>query len=348
MLFTQVEVQFIAPFIPTFGDVVFSEIMIDPVPPRGLPESEYVELFNTTDTLIRLQGWTWNGKELPKIDLPPKQYMVLFEHSVNSPEQFGITAIPESWPGLPNAGDEMELRSPNGDLIDFVAYIPQWHRDALTRDGGWSFEIIDPYRRCGEEDNWITSTEAAGGTPGRENSVFARRPDLIPPQLESAYLIEPEGIWMVWSEVIPLDQFRNASPILQPNISLTPSDLFFARSFFLLGQDFPTGNFSLLLDGVRDCAGNIGSRLEQIISRTEAADSGDIILNEILFNPFPGGYDFVELKNTSSKYIDLNGWQFANGSNNELPERLEQISSVPLVMDPGSYMAFSEDPGRVF
>jgi hypothetical protein len=44
----------------------------------------------------------------------------------------------------------------------------------------------------------------------------------------------------------------------------------------------------------------------------DIAIKGDVIVNEILFDPYTNGYDWIELVNTSNKVIDLQGWQLAN------------------------------------
>lgn len=57
----------------------------------------------------------------------------------------------------------------------------------------------------------------------------------------------------------------------------------------------------------------------------------DVVINEILFNPKPGGVDFVELLNQSDRSINLQGWTLGN--------RL--ISSEPLILQPQQHLAIS-------
>lgn len=52
-------------------------------------------------------------------------------------------------------------------------------------------------------------------------------------------------------------------------------------------------------------------------SRVWAASSGDVVINEIMYNPISGqdGDEFLELYNTTANPIDLSGWCFTNGIN---------------------------------
>ena len=62
--------------------------------------------------------------------------------------------------------------------------------------------------------------------------------------------------------------------------------------------------YTLNIENLTDCAGNVlsGSRGFGLPVPVEA---GDVLLNEILFNPSTGGSDFVEIYNNSDKILDL-------------------------------------------
>ena len=45
---------------------------------------------------------------------------------------------------------------------------------------------------------------------------------------------------------------------------------------------------------------------------SEVEFNGDVVINEIMFNPLTGGSDWVEVYNNSSKLIDLFNWEIAN------------------------------------
>lgn len=67
----------------------------------------------------------------------------------------------------------------------------------------------------------------------------------------------------------------------------------------------------IVLQEVSDCEGNTQSiNLSFIVPAT--AEKGDLVLNEVLFNPVDGGQDFVEIYNNSDKYLDLQNWLLAN------------------------------------
>jgi len=75
----------------------------------------------------------------------------------------------------------------------------------------------------------------------------------------------------------------------------------------------------------------------------EKADSLDILVNEILFNPRPTGVDFVEIFNNSLKFINIRDWSMANFENGILTN-LVTIISEDLLLMPGGYLAITDDP----
>jgi len=101
-------------------------------------------------------------------------------------------------------------------------------------------------------------------------------------------------------------------------------------------------NYPILINGFFSC-----SHDDRILISTEFiyADlplPGDLIINEILFNPFFGGSDFVEIYNRSSRLIDLHGWKMANYYYDTISNQKE-ISTESIILHPGQLIAFSKD-----
>ncbi len=75
----------------------------------------------------------------------------------------------------------------------------------------------------------------------------------------------------------------------------------------------------------------------------EDADSLDVVINEVLFNPRPGGVDFVELFNRSDKYINLKNWSIGNFEEDSITNS-KVITEKNLLLPPTSYLVLTEDP----
>ena len=62
-----------------------------------------------------------------------------------------------------------------------------------------------------------------------------------------------------------------------------------------------------------DCSGNaISTENSARFGTASLADSFDVVINEILFNPRSNGVDYVEIYNNSKKIIDLKNIYIAN------------------------------------
>ncbi|HEX2616901.1 MAG TPA: lamin tail domain-containing protein, partial [Flavobacteriales bacterium] len=69
---------------------------------------------------------------------------------------------------------------------------------------------------------------------------------------------------------------------------------------------------------------------------------GDVVINEVLYDPRGSGSDFVELYNRSSKVLSLAGWKLANVEDGVI-DNATVITSASFLFMPGTYVAIMED-----
>ena len=146
------------------GDVLINEVMADPRGLTKLPTTEYVELRNTTDHEIDLEGWTFvydkTSIPLPDAELPAGGYAVLYKagREISVADGAAEVALKRFPANMINAGKPLALKDPSGTVIHSYTY--------LKAKAGRSIER-------GEGDKWHLSTDPRGGTPGEENSEGA-------------------------------------------------------------------------------------------------------------------------------------------------------------------------------
>ncbi|MEJ6681946.1 MAG: lamin tail domain-containing protein [Flavobacteriales bacterium] len=178
---------------PQLGDIIINEIFADPTPAIGLPDTEWLELHNTSENAFDISLLElYNTTTLNPIEsyvLPSGGYVIISNESGTSALQtFGETASASSFSALTNSGDSLTLLY-NGTVIDRVVYEDDWYSDIVKEDGGWSLERINPNALCSGSQNWIASNSVLGGTPGIQNSVNDETPDTEEKKITSASLI---------------------------------------------------------------------------------------------------------------------------------------------------------------
>ncbi len=332
----------------SYGDLLLTELLPDPSPSIGLPVEEYAELYNNTSDTLDLLHFTLSDESstavFPSYLIPPHQYVLLCAQSkVSSFSEFSPVLGLSNFPSLNNNHDKIMLKNQNGLLLHQVSYSDLWYGDNDKKQGGWSLEMIDLNNPCGGETNWTASVDPSGGTPTRKNSVAAHKPDLTPPQLIRASITDSLSIELFFDEAPDTTTLTPAQFHLDQNNSLSgilPADnkimLVFARPFT------PGELHTMTISWIRDCNGNTMPPIQVGLVRPQESIPGDLLINEVLFNPWPGGVDFVELYNHSDKYIDLKNWQFANYSNNTV-SNLKPISLESFILKPGEYAAFTKN-----
>lgn len=90
-------------------------------------------------------------------------------------------------------------------------------------------------------------------------------------------------------------------------------------------------------------------RLDQSTSpaTSDIPQPGDILINEVLTNPKPGGVDFLEIYNYSGKAIDLSGVSVARVNANGTVGARQPITTHPLLFHPNEYKVLTRQPAIV-
>lgn len=96
--------------------------------------------------------------------------------------------------------------------------------------------------------------------------------------------------------------------------------------------------YIMTASSINDLNGNIMDDYSFMFNVPGRPAVGDILLSEILFDPYTAGEDFVEIYNTSDKFLELQGLIISNSQNEVMKTVTSNIS-----LRPNEYLAFTED-----
>ena len=335
------------------NDVIITEFLADESPMIGLPNQEFIEIYNRSDKVIDLNGWTFanndNGKKFPAAIILPETYLIVTKlDSVALFQDFGQVLGMESFPSISNDGSELKLLSADSTIINQVNFERSWYQDNDKDDGGWTLELIQldgPYD-C--PNNWRASIDPKGGTPGQSNSLLGSSPDADAPILIS---VTQESEFEL---LLQFDERLDVSSASAPdNYSITPelaiADVFLqepGRTNLLLTLDEPLeGGITYTLTiapNLKDCIGNAPTEsITFTFGLVEIMEPLDMVINEILFNPETGGSRFVEIYNKSNKVFNLKGLTITD--NLKETGTKETTVEESFFVFPGDYVAITPD-----
>jgi hypothetical protein len=339
------------------GDVIISEIMADPLPEVSLPGKEYLEITNRTEYSFNLKNWRFSSEasntSFPEVTIQPSGIIIICSSQDTTLfKKFGKVIGLKQFPSLTDDGKIICLSDSSGNFIHGVEYSSAWYRDELKAGGGWSLEMIDTHYPFNNEGNWTVSLSKKGGTPGLINSVAGSNPDNSFYGVQNVFPEDSINIIVRFSEpVLDLEEKIKTIRIGGKDIlELYSVDPLF-RVFSVKVQDaLITGEVCTLdiTGDLMDFAGNTIQQRDFTFGLTEKSDPGDILFNELLFNPLPGDQDYIEFYNQSSKVIDASRLQLVS-VNGDLGDTSQtyQISSEKRCIMPGSYYAITTDKKTV-
>ena len=320
--------------LPTPGSLFINEFMYDP--PDGY--TEYVELLNTSDVALDLNGVMFNdNRGSPGIlsNLGNEAVLPAGQRIVLVPDSTLIQVFPESdllvigsaFQNLNNGGDAIIISDREGITLDSLLYTTSWGGDEVALERRTT-DVAAIFR-----ENWENSPSPDLGTPGLANLV---PPDETPPQLLSVEALTDTRLQLTLSEQPDVNSATDpATYQLSPSRSIQMVIVDGATVELILSQPLVTDQeFTLTVQNLEDLFGNRLASSSQTFElfRFQQARPGDVVINEILYRKAVNSdVEFVELFNRSDRDIDLNLWRIGDsGGNPSFIDAPGQVSIIPI------------------
>lgn len=325
-----------SPQIHAQQGLVINEIMANPNGGQ-LPLYEYLEIYNNGNQVAQLSEYTLfignNRIALPQYRLAPRQYLLLCsETAFPAFQSYGNVVPLSTWYALNNSSATLKLVY-GENLQDSVSYNDTWYNHSTKRRGGWSLERINPNIICNTPLNWTASVNPMGGTPCRANAV---QRTTLPHIYVTEWTIVENGLRLLFNEKLENFDLSHVQMELSPG-EWRPQHIEVNEEGYLdlhFSQQIPENILlHLHISNLLWCEHLLAIEDTPIFLQN-GLQYNDVVINEILFNPKPGGVDFVELLNQSNHAINLQGWRLGN--------RL--ITNETLILQPQEHLALSISP----
>ncbi len=334
--------QILLPF-----QLLITEIMADPLPVIGLPAYEYIELFNPTEHTLNLADLQLQfesssfSMDTSVLLLHPGSYLILceknaFERFMPLGRAYGLAR----WPSIRNTLGTVSLVH-NGISIHSVTYDDNWYRNSQKKNGGWSLEMINTANVCDGALNWKASTASTGGSPGGPNSV-SDKTFALDWVIDSFSVKDDYTIGFKINKQIDApdaDSFNILPPLGIHSVSAGEKK---GTLEIKLASSVQRGLVYQLNFKLKNCIGMWSIPLSTSFIKKEQLEYADLIINEVLFNPLVGGFDYVEVYNRSDKVVSPEGWSLGNENNGQK----RRVNSDRWML-PGAYFVFTPEPADV-
>ncbi|MBL7968262.1 MAG: gliding motility-associated C-terminal domain-containing protein [Prolixibacteraceae bacterium] len=101
------------------------------------------------------------------------------------------------------------------------------------------------------------------------------------------------------------------------------------------------------VSGISDLSGQTMQAETRTISYSFTPEKGTVLINEVLFNPFTGGVDFVELVNVSGFSVPVHRLKLATRNDTLALKQIYTVSAEKRFLKPGELLVCTKDPAVV-
>ena len=339
--------------IPNALDLVINEIFPNPDDIKTTVSSyEYVEIHNRTSKLISLDSCLFSDKSSSAslqgglIEAGGK-IVICEKNGETQLSKYGNVLGISSWPSLNNSGDLLSLTTTNNELIHLVEYSDSWFANDGKKAGGWSLEMIDTDNPCAGAENWRASINEKGGTPNADNSIKTLNPSKVGPNLLRANAIGDSSVLLSFDQTVVFSDL-NALIFKFSNALISKKVQVFGTNDLLVDLNGTLINriiYTVEVTGLVNCSGLSIEKNSAQFGLPELGEIGDIVINEIMFDPYPTAKtDYVELYNRSDKIIELKNWVLCEFD--EIKDTLDGckfMSDKPFSLLPENFVVINRD-----
>ena len=339
------------------NSVVVNEVMN--VPESG--ESEWFELYNTSDMDINLNRWTfrdagggWRTLTTETEIITADGFCIVAakqDFRQTYPQFSGNLIVPENFPILNNSSDSLFLADGSDGMIEAVCFRQEW--GGAT---GISIERKDPNAPALSEFNWGSSDDPAGATPGIENSILKYQYDLkiIPGSFvfvdSTVALIRPVSFQIGIINSGSQESNRFSLEVyydVNGDNKASPGELVW--SLHNIPPLLPDS--TILLDGEIYSEKSGRCHYLAIVAMSDDENTKDniittdllvaypkqsVVINEFLAYPNSDQVEFIELIHRGGDNINLNEWTLADS-------RSATGLSQPIMLESGKFLVLVRD-----
>lgn len=178
-------------------------------------------------------------------------------------------------------------------------------------------------------------------------SVSAFQADIMPPELITATVKNDNLIELCFSEALDSAFAMIPGQFLINDIyapDLVSMDSKNEKIILTYLNGLPVmGVFTLNISGVKDLAGNTVVNQSRTLSYHRKPGQGDLMVSEILFDPYVNHEDFLEIYHCGNRTISIDSLIIKNPANGQ-----QVVTSDKDPMVPGSYRAFTKNTAQVY
>ncbi|MBM4172197.1 MAG: hypothetical protein FJ214_10045, partial [Ignavibacteria bacterium] len=337
------------------GSIVINEIMYSPIN----SEPEWIEFYNDANYSIDLSDWSLSDilttpvkTKLKQAIVSSKSYFVIAKDStiVNYHKSIPSKLIITNFANLNNDIDGVVVKDSRDVTIDSVKYENTW-----GGSNGKSLERKIISSSSNNKSNWSSSLDIELSTPGRMNSITPYNNDLAIINIGYTPLTATSS-----------DDVNLYTRIFNKGLNLAQS--FSVEFYFVTGTDttyFSAGNgFNLSagdtinilsvsktkLDNPKTIHCKLKYAADEFLMNnyyTSILSAGfkknSLVVSEIMYNPYDGESEWIEISNTTSIAINLKDWKISD----LLPAiNKVAITSKDVFLQPGEFAVLTPDTNK--